>query len=195
MLKRFAIVLAALALVLSAGASFADTDNFDVRPVSENEFYTFIKVFSEMRGPLRVRILKDASTQFENADPLQYVEMVKNEKDVKKMLKSSGLTWDKFRELMGNILLGYFSIQPNKTKAVLLRQLANYGLALDDSEIPDEYKPLVKEVLKSEEGAMLAGAALESFLEIPAENITLARNNQSQLDRMFYTKYWKDLIK
>lgn len=189
------LTLITIGVILSfASFSHAQSTYFNIRPISDSEFYTFVKVFSEMRGPLRSEILKDKETNFESADPLKYVAKVKDDKDVKKVLKERNLNWDQFSELMGNILLGYFSIQPEKTKASLLRQLASYGLMMSNEQIPAEYRQLVTDVLKTDEGAALAGMALETFLKIPPENIELARKNKRQLDQLFYTRFWKDKI-
>lgn len=174
--------------------TYAESDYFTIKTFSPNDFYTFVKVFSEMRGPLRVEILNDKDTNFENADPLKYVEKVKNKRDVKKALKASDMTWDQFRELMGNVLLAYFSIQPQQTKIGLLRQLAGYGLLMEASQIPLEYRPLINEALKTDEGAALASMALEVVLQVPPENTAIVQKKQRDLDRMFYTKYWKDLL-
>lgn len=175
---------------LFAYQAHADMEEFSIRQFSPNDFYTFTKVFSEMRGPLRSEILKDRKTDFENADPLKYVEKVKNDKSVRKALKASKISWMQFRELMGNILLAYFSIQPDKTKAALLRQLAEYGLSIENDQIPEEYRPVVKEVLQTEEGSALAAAVLDIIIQIPPQNISIVRENKKQLDRHFYTKYW-----
>lgn len=193
MKRRWFCAVPLLAAFVAASA-FAQAPNFSVRKVSPNEFATFTKVFGEMRGSLRSEILKDKKADFENADPLKYVMKVKDEKDVKKALKAAGLAWDQFEELMGNILLAYFGIQPQKTKAALIRQLADYGLFINMEEIPEEYRPLVTDALKTDAGSALAGAALEMVIQIPPENIALARDNEKQLDRFFYTKYWKDKL-
>lgn len=194
MQKIFIFIVIGFLSIMSTSIAFGASDEFKIQQFTPNDFYVFVKVFSEMRGPLRVEILKDRKKNFEDVDPLAYVEKVKKEKDVRKMLKKNDLTWESFRTLMGNVLLGYFSIQPNKTKAGLLRQLASYGLLMEMDEIPEEYRPIVTEVLKTEEGSMLAGAMLEQIIEIPAQNVEIARKNQKQLDRLFYTKYWKDLL-
>lgn len=167
----------------------AQSQTFEVRVCTPNDFYTFTKIFAEMRKPLRVEILKDRKTNFENADPLKYVAKIKEKKDVKESIASAGLTWEQFEELMGNILLAYFSIQPQKTKAAMIRQLADYGLIPD---VPDEYQQVVADFLKSSSGSELASMALDIAVQIPAENIAIAREKQGELDRFFYTKYWKD---
>jgi len=190
---RQKIIFCALILAVSllfAQQARADMQEFSIKEFSPNDFYTFTKVFSEMRGPLRSEILKDKNTNFENADPLKYVEKVKNDKSVKKALKASKISWTQFRELMGNILLAYFSIQPDKTKAALLRQLAEYGLSIENDQIPEEYRPVVKEVLQTEEGSALAVAVLDIIIQIPPQNVSIVRENKKQLDRHFYTKHW-----
>jgi hypothetical protein len=185
-------VHAAMPVSLPAGMPL---EQFSIKPFSANDFYVFVKVFSEMRGPLRAEILKDRKTNFENADPLKYVEKVKDKRDVRNMLKDNDLTWDQFVELWGNVMLGYFSVQPNKTKAALIRQIADYGLVLKADEIPAEYRDLVNEVIKTEAGSTLAAAALEYVVQIPPQNVSIVKENQKQLDRMFYTKYWIDELK
>lgn len=190
-LKRFVLLTALSAVLLLPSLTHAKLDYFTIRPITSAEFYKFIKVFSKMRGPIRSAILKDRSTNFENADPYRYVAGVKDEKAVKKILKKNSLSWSGFNELMGNILLGYFSIQPGKTKAALIRQLSDYGLMMSNDQIPAEYRQVIQEVIKTEEGAALAGMALEFVLQIPPENIELARKNSRQLDQLFYTRFWK----
>lgn len=194
MKKAFIASLVFALFVVCPGISNASND-FEIKQFSANEFYVFVKVFSEMRGPLRSEILKDRKTNFENADPLKYVNKVKDKKDVKKVLKDSNLTWDAFSSLMGNVLLGYFSVQSEKTKAAMLRQLASYGLFMEMEQIPQEYRPMVSEVIKTDAGSTLASAALEYVIEIPEENVRIVRDNKKDLDRMFYTKYWVDLLK
>jgi hypothetical protein len=181
--------------VFAFSSAKAASDEFEIKPFTGNDFYTFVKVFSEMRGPLRAEILKDRKTDFEKADPLKYVEKVKGKRDVQKVLSDSHLTWEAFRSLMGNILLGYFSIQPDKTKAALLRQLASYGLLMEMDQIPEEYRPIVTDVLKTNEGSTLASAVLDTIIEIPSQNTSIVREHQKDLDRLFYTKYWIDLLK
>lgn len=191
------LILMAFVVLWMFGASqvHAATDSFEIAEFSGNDFYTFVKVFSEMRGPLRAQILKDSKTSFENADPLKYVEDVKSKRDVQKVLKDSSLTWESFRSLMGNVLLGYFSIQPQETKAGLLRQLSSYGLEMNKDQIPEEYRPVIEEVLKSKEGSALASIVLDAVVQIPPQNVSIVREHKKDLDRLFYTKYWSDLIK
>ena len=190
------VATAVVACFAFAGVAAAEmpSPNFTIRKISPNEFDTFNVLFGEMRGPLRNEIMKDRKTDFENADPLTYLQKVKDDKSVKKALKKADLTWTQFEELTGNILFAYFSIQPNATKAALIRQLADYGLFMNADDIPEEVRPLVTEALKTDAGATLAGMALEMAIQIPPENIELARKNQKTLDRAFYTKFWKDKL-
>ncbi|HPM41615.1 MAG TPA: hypothetical protein PLY45_04180 [bacterium] len=192
----FVVVSAVACLAALALSAYAElpSPNFSIRKVSANEFDDFNVIFGEMRGPLRSEIMKDRKTDFESADPLKYLQKVKDDKDVKKILKKKELTWEKFEELTANVMLAYFSIQPGKTKAALIRQLADYGLMMNVEGIPEEARPLIAEVLKTDEGAGLAGMALEMFIQIPPENVELARKNEKTLDRAFYTKYWKDKL-
>ena len=197
MTKRlWTAAIAALALLALAGIAAAQmpSPNFTIRKLSPNEFDNFNVIFGEMRGPLRSEIMKDRKTDFENADPLKYLQKVKDDKDVQKILKKKDLTWAQFEELTGNVLFAYFSIQPNATKAALIRQLADYGLFMNAEGIPEEVRPLITEVLKTDAGATLAGMALEMAIQIPPENLELARKNQKTLDRALYTKFWKDKL-
>ncbi len=185
------ILLIVFACAVSLTPAFAEEPSFEVKSYTANEFYSFTKIFGEIRGPLRGQILKDKETDFEKADPFNYIMKLKDSKDVKKALAAEGYTWERFQELMGNILLSYLSIQPQKTKVAIIRQMAGYGFI---PGIPEEYQGAVNELLKSKEGSDLAGMALEMALEIPEENIALARKNEKQIDRFFYTKYWKDKL-
>ena len=192
---RLAIaMIVCFGIVASTATAQMPSPNFSVRKLTANEFDNFNVIFGEMRGPLRSEMMKDRKTDFENADPLKYLQKIKGEKDVKKILKKKNLSWENFEELAGNVILAYFSIQPGKTKAALIRQLADYGLFMDAEGIPEEARPLIAEVLKTEAGAELAGVALEMFIQIPPENVALARKNERTLDRAFYTKYWKDKL-
>lgn len=191
MKKTAMTLLAALVCVVPLTISAEESSSFEIRAYTANEFYSFTKIFSEIRGPLRNEILKDRKTDFENADPLKYVIKIKDSRDVKKALASKGITWEKFHDLMGNILLSYFSIQPHKTKSAIIRQMADYGFI---PGVPEEYQPMVSEILKSSAGSDLAGMAMEIAVQIPEENIALARKNESQLNQFFYTKYWKDKL-
>lgn len=194
-LKKYLITLGAVFLgVLASTAAFAGLDSFKLRAITPNEFQKFIEVFAEMRGPLRTQILKDKDTNFESADPLLYVQKVKEEKDVKKILKKRGLEWSAFEDLMGNVLLGYFSVQEERTKVALIKQLASYGLLLQSDDIPQEYQAMIQQALKTDAGATVAAMALETFIQIPPENISLAKQNKLTLDKMFYTRFWKDKI-
>ncbi len=199
-IRRFSLAAAAIFLFISAGAWAATgssimPDQFSIKPFSANDFYVFVKVFSEMRGPLRAEILKDRKTDFKNADPLKYVQKIKDTRDVRNVLKDNSLTWDQFVELWGNVMMGYFSIQPDKTKAALVRQIADYGLVMNMDEIPEEYRPAVQQVLKSDAGSALAAMALDAVVQIPEQNVSIVRENKKQLDRMFYTKYWINELK
>lgn len=192
---RKSFVLAVLTtLCFLAAPSSAQTPNFAIRVFSENEFSTFTKVFGEMRGPLRSQILADRKTDFESADPLKYIMKVKDDRGVKKALSSAGLTWDRFEELLGNILLAYLGIQPQKTKQATIRQLAEYGLFMDLKDIPEEYRPLVTNILKTEEGAGFASAAFDLVVQIPPENVAIVRRHEKDLDRAFYTKHWRNAL-
>lgn len=179
--------------VISVSAS-AELDSFKLRAITPNEFQKFIEVFGEMRGPLRTQILKDKDTNFESADPLLYIQKVKEEKDVKKILKKRNLDWNAFEALMGNVLLGYFSVQEERTKVALIKQLASYGLLLQSDDIPQEYQAMIQQALKTDAGASIAAMALETLIQIPPENISLAKQNKLTLDKMFYTRFWKDKL-
>ena len=186
---RMAMVLAVA--LLFPTSLFAQFESFSIKPVSKQDYYKFIKVFSEMRGPIRSEILKDKNTNFKDADPLKYVSGVKDNEDVLKVLKESDLSWQNFSEIMANILLGYFNIQPEQTKVGLIRQLSSYGLTLGGDQIPPEYQEMIKSVLATDQGAGLAGLALDQIVQIPPENIKLAKENKRQLDQLFYTRFWK----
>ena len=187
----FSLVLVFFLFVSSVSAQIG---SFSLRPLTADEFYKFIKVFSEMRGPIRVEILKDKKTDFKDADPLKYLSAAKDNKDVKMALKKNGLSWADFSEILGNVLLGYFSIQPGHTKASLIRQLSGYGLQLSSDQIPLEYQGIIQEALKTEEGSALASIAIDQFLQIPEENKKLAKKNKRQLDQLFYTNLWENKI-
>lgn len=186
-----AVVLITISIPISASAQY---EYFAIRLVTEAEIYTFVKVFSEMRGPLRQEILKDKKTDFRDADPLKYVSKVKKKDDVVKTLRENGISWGQFNELMGNVLLAYLSIQPEKTKTALIRQLAGYGLMMSNDQIPAEYRPVIEEVLKTDEGAAMAGMALEFVVQIPPGNVELAKKNSRTLDQLFYTRLWRDKL-
>lgn len=171
-----------------------DMTSFKVRPITSKEFFDFIEVFGAMRGPLRVQILEDRKTDFEKADPLKYLQKIKGEKKVKNALKKNDLTWDGFMELTGNVLLAYYTVQPDETKIAIIRRLADYGLELDDAQIPPEYREIIREVIKTDAGAMMASVALDLFLQVPQENIDIVKRNKLTLDKQFYTRFWKDKI-
>lgn len=191
------VSIAAIILLLSATAASAalpgGTD-FNIRAYSANEFQEFVEVFSEMRGPLRSQILKDRKTDFESADPLAYVQKLKGEKDVQRMLEKHKLSWGAFQELMGNVVLAYFSVQPERTKASLIRQLAGYGLFLNMEQVPPEYRETVTQVLKTEAGSTLAALAMDMVVQIPEQNVAIVRQNQRTLDAMFYTRFWREAL-
>ncbi len=194
-----AVLIAFLTLVPAVALGGSDSsmpslESFRIRPITGNDFRSFVEVFSEMRGPLRSEMMRDRKTDFENADPLKYVMKIKGEKDVQKMLKKHGLDWDQFTELMGNVVLAYFSIQPEKTKAGLVRQLADYGLAMNEEQIPEQFRETVRDFIKTDEGAALAAMALDFFLQVPEQNVALVKENKRTLDAAFYTKFWKDKI-
>lgn len=191
MKKLIMTCLVTLAFIVPLSSAIAEMQSFEVRSYTSDEFYIFTKVFAEMRGPLRKEILKDKKTNFENADPLKYVMKIKEEKDVKRALAASNLTWNQFEGLMGNILLSYLSIQPQSTKSAIIKQIAGYGFI---PGVPQEYQPMVNEILKNDQGAALAAMAMELAIQIPEDNLALARKNERQLDRFFYTKFWKDKI-
>jgi len=180
----------------AAGAEIAgmDLESFRIRPITGNEFYSFVEIFGEMRGPLRKEILKDRKKDFEDVDPLKYVMKLKGEKDVKKVLKKYKMDWAGFTELFGNVILAYFSIQPDITKVALIREMAGYGLAMSEDQIPREYREVVDSVLKTDEGAALANVALDYFLQVPEQNVAIVKENKLTLDKMFYTRFWKDKI-
>jgi hypothetical protein len=194
MLKKIFYVFAIVTLCASNAHAVMDMNSFNVRPITSKEFFDFLEVFGSMRGPLRVEILKDRKTDFENADPLKYLQKIKGEKKVKKALKKNDLTWDQFMDLTGNILLAYYTIQPDETKVAIIRRLADYGLELDDAQIPPEYRDMIREVIKTDAGAMMASVALDMFLQVPQENIDIVKRNKLTLDKQFYTRFWKDKI-
>ncbi len=192
--SAFALVLALSVGVVASDAGIPGLESFRLRPFSGNEFYSFVEVFSEMRGPLRVQILKDRKTNFADADPLKYVMKIKGEKDVKRMLKKHGLSWDGFTELMGNVLIAYMSVQPDKTKAAIVKKIADYGLTMSDDQIPPEYRDVVREFIKTDSGASMAAMALEFIVQIPEQNVEIVKGQKLTLDKMFYTRFWKDNI-
>lgn len=196
-MKRAIVISVIMLMVSSIGWAQIEgmkLESFKIRPITGNEFYSFIEIFGEMRGPLRSQILKDRKKDFENVDPLKYVMKLKGEKDVKKMLKKYDMDWAGFTDLFGNVMLAYFSIQPQVTKVALIKELADYGLSMSEDQIPREYRDLVKGILKTDDGAALANIALEYFLNIPEQNVTIVKEHKLTLDKMFYTRFWKDKI-
>ena len=197
MFRRAAVFLSLIMLishVASAQIEGMKLESFKIRPITGNEFYSFVEIFGEMRGPLRSQILKDRKKDFEGVDPLKYVMKLKGEKDVKKMLKKYDMDWAGFTDLFGNVMLAYFSIQPQVTKVALIKELADYGLSMSEDQIPREYRDLVKGILKTDDGAALANIALEYFLNVPEQNIAIVKEHKLTLDKMFYTRFWKDKI-
>jgi|GEM_PF-3981596 len=189
------ICLMLMAVPYPASATAYDgLESFEIKSFSGNEFASFVEIFSEMRGPLRVRIMEDRKTGFEEADPLEYVTKLKGEKDVKKMLKKHGMKWEEFVGLMGNVLIAYMSIQPDKTKAAIVKRMADYGLALSDDQIPAEYRDVIRQFVKTDAGSQIAAMALEFIVQVPEQNIAIVRDNKLTLDKMFYTRFWKDRI-
>lgn len=174
--------------------TLAFAESFTIKTLTKNDFSKFVKVFSEMRGPIRTEILKDSKGDFKNVDPLAYLSKVKSDKDVLSALKKNDLNWDSFMDLTGNILLSYFAIQPNETKAALIRRLSGYGMTLSTDQIPAEYRGVVESILKTKEGSELAGMILDTVIQIPKENLKLAKNKKRTLDQLFYTNFWKDKI-
>ena len=77
----FVVISAVACLTAFAFSSYAQlpSPNFSIRKVSANEFDDFNVIFGEMRGPLRSEIMKDRKDDFENADPLKYLQKVKDE--------------------------------------------------------------------------------------------------------------------
>jgi hypothetical protein len=193
-MKKIFLLIFVIIITSSSASALSDLTSFTVRPFTSKEFFTFLKVFGKMRGPLRVQILKDRKTNFEDADPLKYLNQIRNEKKVKKVLKKSDLTWEQFMELTGNVLLAYYSVQPDETKIAIIKRLADYGLTLSDDQIPPEYQPLIHEFVKTDAGAALANMALEMFLQIPPENTAIIERNKLTLDKQFYTKFWKNKL-
>jgi len=197
MMRRATLLL--LSIVLVSQAAYAqvagmDLQSFKIRPITGNEFYSFVEIFGEMRGPLRSEILKDRKKDFEDVDPLKYVMKLNGDKDVKKMLKKYDMDWAGFTDLFGNVILAYFSIQPEVTKVALVKELADYGLSMSEDQIPSEYRELVRDILKTDQGAALANIALDYFLNVPEQNVKIVKEHKLTLDKMFYTRFWKDKI-
>lgn len=184
-------VLLACTLTATAQAQIPELSSFAITPFDENQFYTFVKVFSDMRGPLRSEILKDHKTDFKDADPLKYVAKIKDDPKVQSTLKANALTWDQFTGLMGNILIAYLNNQPQNTKAVILQKLSGYGLGLADDQIPEQFRDQVKSLIASPEGAALASFVLDQVVKIPAQNMAIVKAKNRTLDQLFYTRLWR----
>lgn len=180
-----------LACVVTVTAHAQELSSFAITPFDENQFYTFVKVFSDMRGPLGSEILKDHKADFKDADPLKYVAKVKDDPKVQATLKANNLTWDQFTGLMGNILLAYLNNQPQNTKVAILQKLSGYGLGLADDQIPEESRSQVKALLTSPEGAALASFVMEQVVQVPAQNTAIVKAKNRTLDQLFYTRLWR----
>jgi len=184
-----------IVLVFSvARVAHGEVPGFTIKPFTGSQFRSFIEVFSEMRAPLRKQMMKDRKTDFENADPLKYIHKVQGNRRVKAVLKKHRMNWDSFMQLTGNVLLAYYTIQPQVTKVAIVRRLADYGLMYADDSIPPEYRPLIENFIKSDAGAVVAGLVLDLVLQVPPENIEKVAENRITLDKLFYTKNWRDLI-
>lgn len=175
-------------------AQLPSLSSFSIQPFDENQFYTFVKVFSDMRGPLRSQILKDHKEDFKDADPLKYVTKVKDDPKVQQVLKDNNLTWDQFTNLMGNVVLTYLSSQPQATKVAIIQKMSGYGLGLADDQIPENYRAQVKALLTSPEGASLAGFILDQVVQVPAQNMKIVTAKSRTLDQLFYTRLWRGKI-
>lgn len=178
-------------VTMAVHAQMPELSSFGIAPFDENQFTKFVKVFSDMRGPLRSEILKDHKTDFKDADPLKYVAKVKDSPKVQATLKDNSLTWDQFTALMGNILLAYLNNQPQNTKVAILQKLSGYGLGLADDQIPEQFRDQVKTLLTSKEGAALAGFVLDQVVQIPAQNTAIVKAKNRTLDQLFYTRLWR----
>lgn len=176
---------------MAAHAQMPELSSFAITPFDENQFTKFVKVFSDMRGPLRSEILKDHKTDFKDADPLKYVAKVKDDPKVQSTLKDNNLTWDQFTSLMGNILLAYLSNQPQTTKAAILQKMSGYGLGLADDQIPENYRSQIKALIASPEGAALASFVLDQVVQVPAQNLAIVKVKNRTLDQLFYTRLWR----
>lgn len=184
-------ILLICTLTAAVQAQLPELSSFAITPFDENQFYTFVKVFSDMRGPLRSEILKDHKTDFKDADPLRYVAKIKGDSKVQTTLKSNNLTWDQFTSLMGNIVLAYLNNQPQNTKVVILQKLSSYGLGLADEQIPEQFRDQVKSLLTSPEGAALASFVLDQVVKVPPQNMAIAKAKNRTLDQLFYTRLWR----
>lgn len=189
-LKSVLVALFFICIVV-ATAHAQELSSFAIQPFDENQFTKFVKIFSDMRGPLRSEILKDHKTDFKDADPLKYVAKVKDEPKVLSALKDNNLTWDQFTSLMGNILLAYLNNQPQKTKVTILQQMSGYGLGLADDQIPEQFRDQFKALMASPSAAALAGIMLDQVVQIPAQNAAIAKTKNRTLDQLFYTRLWR----
>lgn len=189
----FKSILIALVIVVSGvvQAQMPSLSSFTIAPFDENQFYTFVKVFSEMRGPLRSQILKDHKEDFKDADPLKYVMKVKDDPTVQQVIKENKLTWDQFTNLMGNIVLAYLNSQPQATKVAIIQRMSGYGLGLADEQIPENYRSQVKALLTSPEGAALASFVLDQVVQVPTQNSKIVTLKSRTLDQLFYTRLWR----
>lgn len=187
----FLSVVLTCIVTMAVHAQMPELSSFGIAPFDENQFTKFVKVFSDMRGPLRSEILKDHKTDFKDADPLKYVAKVKDSPKVQATLKANTLIWDQFTSLMGNILLAYLNNQPQNTKVAILQKLSGYGLGLADDQIPEQFRDQVKTLLTSKEGAALAGFVLEQVVQIPAQNMAIVKAKNRTLDQLFYTRLWR----
>ncbi len=183
----------AIAAPKKATTSDESLASFALRPISENDYALFVKVFGEMRGPLRAQIIKDRG-DLKTADALAYLMRIKNDRGVRTALKESKITWAPFIGLTGNIVIAYMSIQPQATKAEMLRRLSSYGMTLATTSVPPEYQKSIEQALASDQGAAIANMALEFAIQIPPENIALAKRHEKDLDRFFYTKHWRNAL-
>lgn len=188
---RRLLILAFVLITSGVGAQTPSLSSFTIAPFDENQFTTFVHVFSDMRGPLRSEILKDHKDDFKNADPLKYVTKVKDNPKVQQSLKNNNITWDQFTSLMGNIVLAYLNIQPQTTKVAILQRLSDYGLGLADEQIPAEYRVQIKQLISSPEGASLATLVLDHVLQVPTQNTAIVVARARTLDQLFYTRFWR----
>lgn len=188
------ILILVLVAVFFPIMTFSQPAKLKVRPITEDEYYKFVKIFSEIRGPIRREILKERKDDYKNADPLEYISKVQNDGDVQKVIKANDLNWEQFNELMGNLLLGYFCVQQGQTKAAILRKILNEVMSTPNNNISQKQLDVVKNLLSTDEGAAIATTVLEKFLKVPVENIAIAQKNQRQLDQLFYTNFWEDKL-
>lgn len=191
MISYKSILVAVIAVCVSVAVHAQSLSSFAIAPFDENQFTTFVHVFSDMRGPLRSEILKDHKTDFKNADPLKYVTKIKDNPKVQQSLKNNNITWDQFVGLMGNIVLAYLNSQPQNTKVAIIQKLGDYDLSLADDQIPPEYREQIKSLLTSKEGASLASFVLEQVIQIPTQNTAIVIAKSRTLDQLFYTRFWR----